>query len=126
LTTDHARPDQTCWFCSFFGDAYGPPSFSIFCVPNPLAQWRNVGIIGAGPSGWCYGYMSCRGYLVEVYDKRRSGGLMLFRYSRIPHSQGALDLGVRALERKGGVLFHTTPKFAAAGRSMTRKGTSFP
>lgn len=88
---------------------------------------RNVGIIGAGPSGLAAaGYLACRGYQVEVYDKLpKPGGLMVFGIPghRIP--QERIEAGVRHLERKCGVIFHTRTKICCSSPLHDEEGDHF-
>ena len=88
---------------------------------------RNVGIIGAGPSGLAAtGYLAANGYQVEVYDKLpNAGGLMVFGIpsSRIPPER--IQRGITLLERKYGVLFHTRTKVCCSAPLHEEEGDHF-
>ncbi len=88
---------------------------------------RNVGIIGAGPSGLAAtGYLAANGYQVETYDKLPNpGGLMVFGIpsSRIPPDR--IQRGVTLLERKYGVLFHMRTKICCSAPLHEEEGDHF-
>lgn len=88
---------------------------------------RNIGIIGAGPSGLAAaGYLAVNGYQVEVYDKLpKPGGLMVFGIpgSRIPKER--ILRGTTLLERKYGVLFHTRTKVCCSAPMYEEAGDHF-
>ena len=104
-----------------------PINFNFLCSEPAVPNGRSVGIIGAGPSGLAAtGYLSCLGYQVDVYDKLpKPGGLMLFGIPgyRIPKER--IDLGVRNLERKAGVVFHTHTKICCSGPLHDEEGDHF-
>ncbi len=88
---------------------------------------RNIGIIGAGPSGLAAGgYLASIGYQVELYDKLpQAGGLMVFGIpgSRIP--QERILRGVTLLERKYGVKVHTRTKICCSAPLHEEEGDHF-
>lgn len=88
---------------------------------------RNIGIIGAGPSGLAAaGYLAVNGYQVEVYDKLpKPGGLMVFGIpgSRIPKER--ILRGATMLERVYGVLFHTRTKVCCSAPLYEEAGDHF-
>lgn len=91
------------------------------------AVGRNIGIIGAGPSGLAAaGYLAANGYQVEVYDKLpKPGGLMVFGIpgNRIP--QDRILRGVTMLERVYGVIFHTRTKVCCSAPLHEEEGDHF-
>lgn len=88
---------------------------------------RNIGIIGAGPSGLAAaGYLAVNGYQVEVYDKLpKPGGLMVFGIpgSRIPKER--ILRGATTLERVYGVIFHTRTKVCCSAPMYEEAGDHF-
>lgn len=88
---------------------------------------RNIGIIGAGPSGLAAGgFLASIGYQVELYDKLpKAGGLMVFGIpgSRIP--QERILRGVTMLERKYGVIVHTRTKVCCSVPLHEEEGDHF-
>ncbi len=88
---------------------------------------RNIGIIGAGPSGLAAaGYLASNGYQVEAYDKLpEPGGLMVFGIpdSRIPRER--ITRGVTMLERVYGVIFHTRTKICCSAPLHEEEGDHF-
>lgn len=88
---------------------------------------RNIGIIGAGPSGLsAAGLLACLGYQVELYDKLpKAGGLMVFGIpgNRIP--QERILRGVTMLERKYGVIVHTRTKVCCSAPMHEEEGDHF-
>ena len=102
-------------------------NFAFLRSTPAAAVGRNVGIIGAGPSGLAAtGYLAANGYQVETYDKLpRPGGLMVFG---IPSSRIAPDRiqrGVTMLERQYGVLFHTRTKICCSAPLHEEEGDHF-
>ncbi len=102
-------------------------NFNFLCGDPPPASTRNVGIIGAGPSGLAAaGYLSCLGYQVEVYDKLpKAGGLMLFGIPghRIPKER--VEAGVRRMSKKYGVVFHSRTKICCSAPLHEEEGDHF-
>ncbi len=102
-------------------------NFAFFRSTPAPAVGRNVGIIGAGPSGLAAtGYLACNGYQVEAYDKLpRPGGLMVFG---IPSSRIAperIQRGITLLERRYGVIFHTRTKICCSAPLHEEEGDHF-
>ncbi|MEM4613530.1 MAG: FAD-dependent oxidoreductase [Ignisphaera sp.] len=88
--------------------------FAFLCREPLYSVRKRIAVIGAGPAGLtAVGYLVCRGYEVDVYDKLPyPGGLMTFaipRY-RIPIEE-VLD-GWRDLEENFGVKFYLRTKVA--------------
>ncbi|MDL2316718.1 FAD-dependent oxidoreductase [Desulfovibrio sp. OttesenSCG-928-A18] len=102
-------------------------NFAFFRSDIAPAVGRNIGIIGAGPSGLAAaGYLAVNGYQVEVYDKLpKAGGLMVFGIpgSRIP--QERILRGVTMLERVYGVVFHTRTKVCCSVPLHEEEGDHF-
>ncbi len=88
---------------------------------------RNVGIIGAGPSGLAAtGYLAANGYQVEVYDKLpRAGGLMVFGIPSSRIDPVRIQRGVNILERQYGVVFHTKTKICCSAPLHEEEGDHF-
>lgn len=91
------------------------------------AVGRNVGIIGAGPSGLAAtGYLAANGYQVEVYDKLpRPGGLMVFGIPSSRIEPNRIQRGVNILERQYGVIFHTKTKICCSAPLHEEEGDHF-
>lgn len=72
-------------------------NFGLFCDTPADANGYRIAIVGAGPAGLtAAGYLACRGYHVEVFDKMpRPGGLLLFGIPEfrlpIPRIEDAVD-----------------------------------
>ena len=102
-------------------------NFAFFRSDIVPAVGRNIGIIGAGPSGLAAaGYLAVNGYQVEVYDKLpKPGGLMVFGIpgNRIP--QDRIMRGVNMLERVYGVTFHTRTKVCCSAPLHEEEGDHF-
>jgi len=81
--------------------------FAFMCREKPPSNNLKVAIIGAGPAGLAAsGYLSCKGYDVDVYDKQPlPGGLMIFAIPpwRIPRE--SVLSGVEELREKFSVNF---------------------
>ncbi|MDL2207811.1 FAD-dependent oxidoreductase [Desulfovibrio sp. OttesenSCG-928-M16] len=88
---------------------------------------RNIGIIGAGPSGLAAaGYLAVNGYHVEVYDKLpKPGGLMVFGIpgNRIPRER--ILRGATMLERVYGTIFHNRTKVCCSMPLHEEEGDHF-
>lgn len=102
-------------------------NFAFFRSDIVPAVGRNIGIIGAGPSGLAAaGYLAVNGYQVEVYDKLpKPGGLMVFGIpnSRIPKER--ILRGATMLERVYGVIFHTKTKVCCSVPLHEEAGDDF-
>jgi glutamate synthase (NADPH/NADH) small chain len=81
--------------------------FAFLCLEKPASRNLRVAVVGAGPAGLAAaGYLACRGFEVNVFDKQPlPGGLMVFAIPpwRIPKNR-VLE-GARRLEDKFGVKF---------------------
>ncbi len=102
-------------------------NFNFLCGEPPRPNGRNVGIIGAGPSGLAAaGLLSCQGYQVEVYDKLpKPGGLMLFGIPghRIPKER--IETGTRRMAKRYGVIYHTRTKVCCSAPLHEEEGDHF-
>ncbi|MEM2171611.1 MAG: FAD-dependent oxidoreductase [Desulfurococcaceae archaeon] len=89
--------------------------FAFLCRKAPPRIGKRVAVIGAGPAGLAItGYLACRGYDVDVYDKLPyPGGLMTFAIPRrrIP-VEDVLE-GCKDLEENFNVKFHLKTKVSA-------------
>ncbi|MGC9012286.1 FAD-dependent oxidoreductase [Thermogladius sp.] len=90
-------------------------NFAFLCRSKPASRNLRVAVIGAGPAGLAAtGYLVCRGFEVDVFDKQPlPGGMMVFAIPpwRIP-KQRVLE-GVKRLEEVFGVRFYTRTKVFA-------------
>ncbi len=94
--------------------------FTFLCKEKPPSNNVKVAVIGAGPAGLvATGYLVCRGYDVDVYDKLPlAGGLMVFAIPpwRIPREH-VLD-GVKELEEVFNVKFILKTKVFTGGKRV--------
>jgi len=88
--------------------------FAFLCREPLSAIRKRVAIVGAGPAGLSIaGYLVCRGYEVDVYDKLPyPGGLMTFAIPRTRISLEEVLEGWRDLEENFGVKFYFKTKVA--------------
>lgn len=102
-------------------------NFNFLCAEPEAPKGRSVGVIGAGPSGLAAaGYLSCLGYQAEVYDKLpQAGGLMLFGIPGVRIPKERILAGVRLMERKYGVIFHTQTKICCSAPLFEEEGDHF-
>jgi glutamate synthase (NADPH/NADH) small chain len=102
-------------------------NFNFLCAEPATPKGRSVGVIGAGPSGLAAaGYLSCLGYQAEVYDKLpQAGGLMLFGIPGVRIPKERILAGVRLMERKYGVIFHTQTKICCSAPLFEEEGDHF-
>ncbi len=100
--------------------------FPFLCREKPPSVNKRVAIVGAGPAGLAAaGYLVCKGYDVDVYDKMPlPGGLMMFAIPpwRIPRDR-VLN-GIKELEEKFGVKFILKTK-VFAGKERRDEGDDF-
>lgn len=105
----------------------GRMNFAFFRSDMVPPVGRNIGIIGAGPSGLAAaGYLAANGYQAEVYDKLpEAGGLMVFGIpgNRIPRER--IIRGVTLLKRSYGVIFHTNTKVCCSVPLREEEGDHF-
>jgi len=86
--------------------------FAFLCREPVSAVRKRIAIIGAGPAGLSVtGYLVCRGYEVDVYDKLPyPGGLMTFAIPRSRISLEEVLEGWKDLEQNFGVKFYLKTK----------------
>lgn len=86
--------------------------FSFICREPFSRVRRNIAVIGAGPAGLTVtGYLVCRGYNVDVYDKLPlPGGLMVFAIPRSRITLEEIIEGWRDLEQNFNVKFNMKTK----------------
>ncbi len=92
--------------------------FAFLCKEKGSEGSGRIAIVGAGPAGLAAaGFLVCKGYDVEIYDKLPyPGGLMTFA---IPSYRIRLETvmeGVRDLENNFGVKFHLSTKVVCGRR----------
>ncbi|MDW8085988.1 MAG: FAD-dependent oxidoreductase, partial [Ignisphaera sp.] len=89
--------------------------FAFLCREPLYSSRKRIAIIGAGPAGLtAAGYLACRGYEIDVYDKLPyPGGLMTFAIPRHRISLEEIFDGWRDLEDNFGVEFHFRTKISA-------------
>lgn len=101
--------------------------FTFLCESPPAKNGRKVAIIGAGPSGLAAtGYLACKGYQLEVYDKLPSaGGLMVFGIPghRIP--QASIESAVNRLKNEYNVKFLLQTKICGSEPMRQEAGDDF-
>jgi len=100
--------------------------FTFMCKEKPESNNLNVAIIGAGPAGLAAsGYLSCRGYNIDVYDKQPlAGGLMIFAIPpwRIPREN--VMKGIEELKEEFSVNFILKTK-VYAGKQVHEEGDEY-
>lgn len=102
-------------------------NFALFCKEPSKSNGLKVGIIGAGPAGLsAAGYLVCRGYHVEIYDKMTDpGGLLVFG---IPDFRLPMERVMRAGKRlidEYGVVFHPRTKVVGSQKDEHDEGDDF-
>lgn len=102
-------------------------NFALFCKEPPEAIGRKVAIVGAGPAGLsAAGYLVCRGYSVEMFDKMTDpGGLLVFGIPdfRLPMER-VMRAGKRLVEEYD-VVFHPRTKIVGAKKDDGDEGDDF-
>lgn len=102
-------------------------NFALFCTQPPDPLGRKVAIIGAGPAGLsAAGYLVCRGYHVELFDKMTDpGGLLVFGIPdfRLPMER-VMKAGKRLVEEYG-VVFHPRTKVVGEDGNGRDEGDDF-
>ncbi|MEM0297521.1 MAG: FAD-dependent oxidoreductase [Zestosphaera sp.] len=93
--------------------------FAFLSAARSSSLGKRVAVVGAGPAGLsAAGYLACRNYEVDVYDKLPApGGLMTFAIPSHRISPERVLEGCRDLEGNFGVKFHLRRK---AGSSRSR------
>lgn len=101
--------------------------FAFMCREKLGNAGSRVAIVGAGPAGLgAAGYLSCRGYEVEVYDKLPlPGGLMVFAIPPWRISKDAVLSGAKELEESLGVKFILKTKVYLGDRIRRDEGDDF-
>uniref|UniRef100_A0A7J2U2V8 4Fe-4S ferredoxin-type domain-containing protein n=1 Tax=Ignisphaera aggregans TaxID=334771 RepID=A0A7J2U2V8_9CREN len=89
--------------------------FAFLCREPVGGVKKKIAIIGAGPAGLAVaGYLACRGYEIDVYDKLPyPGGMMTFAIPRSRISVDEVVEGWKDLEQNLGVRFCLRTKVAA-------------
>lgn len=87
-------------------------NFALFKKKPAPPNGIKIGIIGAGPAGLsAAGYLACRGYHVEIFDKMPTlGGLLVFGIPDFRLKTGRIDRSADILLEDFGVLFHPRTK----------------
>jgi glutamate synthase (NADPH/NADH) small chain len=87
-------------------------NFALFRKKPLPSNGLKVGIIGAGPAGLsAAGYLACRGYHVEIFDKMPSpGGLLVFGIPDFRMRTGRTSEACDRLLNDFGVIFHPRTK----------------
>ncbi|WP_461209157.1 FAD-dependent oxidoreductase [Desulfocurvus sp. DL9XJH121] len=102
-------------------------NFGLFRDGPGAPNGRKVAIAGAGPSGLAAaGYLACRGYQVDVYDKMpKAGGLLYFGIPdfRLPVTR--TEAAAKRLEDVYGVRFHLRTKVVGAASEAHDEGDDF-
>ncbi len=92
--------------------------FAFMCRERPGASHHRVAVVGAGPAGLsATGYLVCRGFEVDVYEKLPiPGGMMTFAIPRHRIPLDSVMEGVEELRDKFGVKFFTSTKVVCGER----------
>jgi len=100
--------------------------FAFLCNKPSYSMSKKVAIIGAGPAGlFVAGYLACRGYLIDIYDKQPlPGGLMVFAIPRTRVNVEDVLEGCRELEEKFNVKFYLKTKIVD-GKNIVDEGDEF-
>ncbi len=101
--------------------------FAFICKERLGKAESRIAIVGAGPAGLgAAGYLACRGYEVDVYDKLPlPGGLMVFAIPPWRISKNAVLSGVKELEELLGVKFILKTKVYLGSRVRRDEGDDF-
>lgn len=101
--------------------------FAFMCKEKSGKAGSRVAVIGAGPAGLgAAGYLACRGYEVEVYDKLPlPGGLMVFAIPPWRISKNTVLSGAKELEESLGVKFILKTKVYLGNRVRRDEGDDF-
>lgn len=102
-------------------------NFGLFADKPGEPNGRKVAIAGAGPSGLiAAGYLACKGYHVEVFDKMpHPGGLLYFGIPdfRLPVERTAS--ATKLLADKYGVIFNMRKKIVGPNENVQDEGDDF-
>jgi glutamate synthase (NADPH/NADH) small chain len=92
--------------------------FAFLCKERPGAAKQRVAVIGAGPAGLsAAGFLACRGYEIDVYDKLPiPGGMMTFAIPKYRIPLDSVMEGVDELKGKFGVRFNLATKVVCGER----------
>lgn len=92
--------------------------FAFLCRERPGAAKQRIAIIGSGPAGLsAAGYLVCRGYEIDVYDKLPiPGGMMTFAIPKYRIPLDSIMEGVDELKSKFGVQFNLSTKVICGER----------
>ncbi len=92
--------------------------FAFLCRERPGAAKQRVAVIGSGPAGLsATGYLVCRGYEVDVYDKLPiPGGMMTFAIPKYRIPLDSIMEGVDELKSKFSVQFNLATKVICGER----------
>jgi len=100
--------------------------FAFLCREPLYSINKKVAIIGAGPAGlFVAGYLACRGYSIDIYDKQPlPGGLMTFAIPRTRVDINGVIEGCKELEEKFNVKFYLRTKVVGE-KSIIDEGDEF-
>jgi glutamate synthase (NADPH/NADH) small chain len=92
-----------------------PLNFALFCDEPPESNGKTVAVVGAGPAGLsAAGYLACRGYRVEVFDKMpEPGGLLVLGIPEFRLPIERIQKAGEILRDDYGVVFHNRVKVVA-------------
>lgn len=92
--------------------------FAFMCRQKPGASRYRIAVIGAGPAGLsAAGFLVCRGYEVDVYEKLPiPGGMMTFAIPRYRIPLDSVMEGVEELRDRFGVKFTLSTKVICGER----------
>ncbi|MGY0287717.1 MAG: FAD-dependent oxidoreductase [Candidatus Methanodesulfokora washburnensis] len=93
-------------------DRGGLMKYAFLCNKRTSRTGFKIAVVGAGPAGLsATGYLVCRGYEVDVYDKLpMAGGLMAFVIPKYRIPLENIQEGVKDLEENFGVKFNLSVK----------------
>jgi glutamate synthase (NADPH/NADH) small chain len=92
--------------------------FAFLCKSKPTSMGKRVAIIGAGIAGLsAAGYLTCKGFEVDVYDKQPvAGGLAALAIPSYRISYNNIDEGVEDLVKSFGVKLYLNTKVMCGER----------
>lgn len=102
-------------------------NFGLYRAAPGAPNGRSVAIAGAGPSGLAAaGYLACRGYGVEVYDKMpKAGGLLYFGIPDFRLPVARTEAAALRLAEDYGVVFHLRTKVVGEPGDQHDEGDDF-